>query len=191
MAKVKINGLKQVKGLLEDFFKDKIATKEVLEEVGVFARERIQAFTRSGKSIAGERPTRLKRLSESYKDMRRGAVKFRTINGEVVPFPEPDERLQEVDTQFFDPNFSNLTFTGQMLNALRSVVDVTKRQVSIFVNDDRRKGKYEKLTNAEVAKHVADQGRPFLGLDQSGVKRVKQLLIENVRRQIIKSGLKK
>lgn len=192
MAKVKVKNLDKINEILKDFFANKTVTKSLLEEVSTFSRERIKSFTRSGKSLADGSAKRLKPLSESYKDMRRGAVKYRTLkDGRVIALPEPDERLNEVDVNFFDPTFSNLTFTGQMLNAVKSVIDITKRTVSIFVDDTKRKGKYEKLTNAQVAEYVADNGRPFLGLDDTSVKRVRQLVVENIRKQIIKSGLKK
>lgn len=191
MAKIKVTGIDRVNKALNEFLNDKIVTKSVMDEIARFITERVRSFTRSGKSIADRSPKRLKRLSESYKDMRRGAVKYRTINGRVVVFPEPDEKLNEVDPTFFDPDYSNLTFSGQMLSAIKYSIDLAKRTARIFVDDTKRKGKYEKLTNAQVADYVADQGRPFMGLDDNGIKRVRQMVIENVRKQIIKSGLKK
>jgi hypothetical protein len=189
MMAVTVKGLNEVIAKITKFFKDDVVTRGVLDEAGKLVTERIRATTRSGKSLKDGK--KLKRLSESYKEMRRGAVKFRTINGQKVPFAEPDERLNEVDTQFFDPDFSNLTFTGQMLRALKYVINVSERTVTVTVDENKRSGKYEKLTNAQVAKHVADNGRPFLGLDKTGVARVTALIKASIRKNLIKRGLKK
>lgn len=176
---------------LRSFFKDIGKDDRLLNDIGKFTLERIRGFVRSGYSLDGNQKKRLKRLSESYKDMRRGAVKWRTINGKRIPFPEPDERLNEVDVKFFDPEFSNLTFTGQLMNALGYTTNSSERKITVEVEDSSRKGKYEKLSNKEVAKHVADNGRPFLGLDKTGVARINKLVKAFLRKEIIKQRLKK
>lgn len=190
MAKVKITGVDKVILSLKDLFENKVADTKLLLDIADFAKSRIQSFTRSGKSLVTE--SRLKPLSNSYKDMRRGAVKYRTLpDGRVIVLPEPDERLKEVDTRFFDPDYSNLTFTGQLMNAITATVKFKDRIIEIFVNDKKRTGKYEKLTNAEVAEHVKANGRPFLGLDDKGIDRIKKLVINNIRKQILRKGLRK
>lgn len=176
---------------LETFFKDLGKDEKMLNEIGTFSLERIRAFVRSGYSLDGDKKKKLKPLSESYKDTRRGAVRWRTINGKRVATAEPDERLREVDVRFFDPDFSNLTFTGQLMESLKYLIRAPKRQVEIEVPDTKRKGKYEKLTNKQVAKHVADNGRPFLGLDKTGVARVNAIVKSFIRKEIIKQRLRK
>lgn len=189
----KVKGLEKVDKLLKRFFIDEVYDQKTLDEISTFVIERIRAFTRSGKSIAGPKPRRLKPLSESYKDVRRGATKWRTMpDGRRVMFEGPDEKLKEVDSEFFSPEKSNLTFSGQMLRALKATTKKLKRVVSIevSVDDTRRTGKYEKLTNAEVAEYVAQNGRPFLGLDDKGVERVRRVLLNSLRKSLVKLGLK-
>jgi len=181
----------QIIAKLESFFKDIGKDPNVLEDIGKFSLERIRATVRSGYSLDGDKKHKLKKLSESYKDVRRGALKFRNINGKTVVMPEADERLKEVDVQFFDPDLSNLTFTGQLMKALGFKTQPSRRSVIVEVEDSSRKGKYEKLTNKEVAKHVSDNGRPFLGLDKTGVARINAIVKAFIRKEIIKQRLRK
>jgi hypothetical protein len=178
--KIKWNGLDRVNDLVDNLLSDKtVFNKEFLKTQAEFIVERIKAFTRSGKTLAkSKKPERLKRLSSSYIAVREGAVKFRTINGKKVPFPEPDERLQDVDPEFFEPRLSNLTFTGQLLRSITS--SVKNGAISIFVTGTRRDG----LTNEKVAGYVSEQGRPFIGLDERGIKRIKRNAITEIRKFI-------
>jgi len=189
MAKVKILGLDNLLSRIELAIRKDVATNKLLTDVGEFIVERVRATTRSGKSLSTGK--KLKRLSKSYIEMRQGIVKFRTINGRRVPFQEPDERLKEVDTQFFSPDYSNLTFTGQMLRALRYITNSTAAMVVVDVKDSSRRGKYEKLTNDVVAQYVADNGRPFVALDKTGVARVKAIIKDGIRKSFKRAGLKK
>lgn len=187
MARVKIKGLDKLGKKIKTLIKNDIATQKTLDDIGKMVVERIRAYARSGSTMHSGKKSRLKKLSKSYIEMRQGALKFRKINGVSVPLAEPDERLEEVDPEFFEPSKSQLTFTGQMLRGLTFLS--RKTEVDIFVNEEKRSGKYEKLTNAEVAAHVAKNGRPFLGLDKQGVARVKKILLDNLRKAIVKKRL--
>lgn len=168
---------------------------ELLNQIGIFARDRIRSTVRSGYSLDGDKKKKLKKLSESYKDMRRGAVKFRTLgrgaSRQVIASQEFDEKLNEVDVTYFQPDLSNLTFTGQLMKALTYLIEPRNKLVEIFINDDKRVGKYEKLTNSQVATHVSNNGRPFLGLDKTGVARIKAIVKKSIRDEIIKQRLRK
>jgi len=176
--KAKWKGLDRLAKLTEDLFSDKtVFSEQFLKDQATFIVERIRSFTRSGKSLAlSNKPKKLKRLSDSYIAVREGAVKFRTINGRKVPFAEPDERLKQVDPEFFEPRLSNLTFTGQLMRSITSAVK--NRVISVFVDGKRDDG----LTNDEVARYVSAQGRPFLGLDDQGLKRIKRNAITQIRK---------
>lgn len=121
--------------------------------------KRVQAFTRTGKSLF-ENGAKLAPLSESY-------VKFR-------------KRFKGKTGEFFKPNKSNLTFTGQLIKSLKGSANVRKQSVSVFPTGQRSDGK----SNKEVAQNVADNGRPFLGLDDKGVQRMTQIAIRDIRRNI-------
>lgn len=190
MAKIKITGLNEVMASLKDLFENKIADTKILTDAATFTLERIRSFTRSGKSLVTG--SKLKPLSESYKDVRRGANKWRTLpDGRKILINEPDEKLKEVDVNFFDPEYSNLTYTGQLMESLDVKINYQEKSYVIAPNDKKRRGKYEKLTNKQVAEYVADNGRPFLGIDAKGVDRIKKLIVNNIRKQLIRKGLKK
>lgn len=175
MAK-RFKGLEKLNDLLANLFRNDIFDQTFLQKQADFVVERIRAFTRGGRSIAGQKPVKLKPLSQSYIQVREGAVKFRTINGKKVPFPEPDERLNKVDPEFFEPRLSNLTFTGQMLRSLNARVQGTKMIVETTGSRDDGK------TNSEVAGYVAQQGRPFIGLDQTGIARIRREAVREIRK---------
>jgi hypothetical protein len=194
ILKTKVN-YQSLLAKLEAFFKDIGKDEKLLKDIGIFSLERVRAMVRSGYSLDGNNKSRLKKLSNSYKEMRMGIVRFRTVGKGagryVVATQEPDEKLKEVDTKFFDPTFSNLTFTGQLMKSLSYFITASKRQITVFVADTKRVGKYETLSNKDVAKHVSDNGRPFLGLDKTGVARIKAIVKKSIRDEILKQRLKK
>lgn len=183
-----VKGLDAVIRNITKLLDDEAKSKKTLMEISDFVIGRIQGFARSGFSLVGGKKKKFKKLSKSYIAMRQGAVKFRTLpNGVVVGFQEPDERLKEVDSEFFTPDLSQVTFTGQMLRAIKGVISGNK--LTISVDSSRRSGKYETLDNAQVAKHVADNGRAFMGLDKLGFARVKSIILDNFRKSKRKKGL--
>jgi hypothetical protein len=185
----KVRGLNALEKKLKRFLIKELANKALLNKIGEFVKDRIVQFTRSGKSIAGAKAKKLKKLSDSYIQTRRGALHFRTSQqGNVFPIEGPDERLKTVDKEFFDPDFSNLTFTGQLLRSLKAKVDLKARTIDIMPTGNRFDSN---LSNQDVAKFVAEQGRPFIGLDDKGIKRVKALIIQDLRKSLRKNNLKK
>jgi len=194
MARVRVKGLRKVRNLFNKVLDDSLTNRSLVSEVGNFILERIRSFTRSGKSIAGSRPKKLKKLSSSYISVRQGAVKFRTLkDGRVIPITEPDEILKQVDPEFFDPNFSNLTLTGQMLRSLKFFFDKRNKKFTIEPTGNRRRvlGQKKRLTNKQVANFVSDNGRPFIGLDDKGIERVRKMIIKSLRSQLRSSGLRR
>jgi hypothetical protein len=164
--------------------------KGMFEQIADFMVKRIQAITRTGYSIADKSKVKLKQLSKSYVEMRKGKVRFRKSKaGHTYATATRDEKLDNVDPNFFRPTKSNLTFTGQMLDDVRYDVYPDQSKIVISVDDSNRFD--EKLTNKQVAKHVAANGRPFLGLDQAGLARVSKIIKATIRENLIKSRLKK
>lgn len=134
------------------------ASPKALVDIQEFWLKRTVSFTRSGRSLPLD-GDRFKPLSERYREFR---SKYRGPKGKL-----------------FKPNKSNLTFTGQMLESLRGRSNLRNQTVTIFATGTRDDGQ----TNKEVAEHVADQGRPFLGLDLKGIKRIENIIRRDVRRQ--------
>lgn len=164
--------------------------RKMFNEIGDYMVKRTQGFTRTGYSIFGKTKKKLKELSASYIKMRQGKVRFRKAkDGHTYARAVRDEKLDNVDPDYFRPRKSNLTFTGQMLKAIRYDIFVDLSKIVVSVDDSRRND--SDLSNKEVAKHVAANGRPFLGLDQAGLARVSKIIKATIRENIIKSRLKK
>lgn len=143
--------------------------KDVLTNLGQFASDRIVNTTKSGKSLVTDsKILGLKNLT----------IKIRKWWKEKG---KPVGRL-------FSPRRSNLTMTGQMLDAVQFKVIEAEKKVNIFVAPTSRpiegptlRGQRpERLTNEQVARKVAKDGRPFMGMDDLGKRR----MIEQVRRTV-------
>lgn len=167
---------------IREVFNDVSTQRKLLLEISDFSAKRIQAFARIGKTLVSGKPKALPKLSESYRLMRMGALKFRKIDDRVVPFGEPDEKLNQVDSQFFRPTAkrSNLTFTGDLMKAVKGEVKGSKAFVR--VNESRGDGK----KNSEVIKNLQkiDPGYKFLGLDDKGQQRIRRMVLNELRRKI-------
>lgn len=181
MATVKINGMSSALRNIKKGLKKTIESNKLKNEVGKFVVERIVQMARSGKN---ERTGKaLPKLSKSYREMRLGIIQFRTINGNVVPLLGPDERLNDTDSQFFEPTRarSNVTFTGQLL---KSLAYRTKKNsiIIIFKPDQRSDG----LKNSDVYGFLVslNSGYDFIGLGQKGIRRVNKIVVDNFRRRL-------
>ena len=140
----------------------------VINELGEETVRLIKGFTRSGESIAKTpEPVPLKPLSEGYKRFRRKvAAGLKEIK------PDPD---------FFTPEFSNLTLTGQMLNSI-NFIQGPPNESSFTVKPFGTRN--DGLTNEEVARRVSDNGREFIGLHDKGVEQLRQIILRNLRRRL-------
>lgn len=183
----KIRGLSEALRNIQRMAKTAIERRRTQQEIGEFVVERIRAFSRSGRSISGKSPRRFKGLSKSYIAMRRGLVTFRTIGNSLRVLDSKDPRLDFIDNEFFGPSTSNITFSGQLLRSLEPVWLRTRRGVALAVEaKGRRKrlpGEKRALKNEDVARFVAEQGRPFIGLDTRGRARVKKIVTDQIRRE--------
>lgn len=165
MAKINMSKFnRDLERVISDF--EKPASMKELGEVAV---DRIVTRTRLGKGVetAGGAPTSLKALAQSTKDSRKGKVAFATTKDGVV-FPYTPKEKPEL-SKFTTPGKSNLTRTGQMLDAMR-VISVKTGSVVLGFKPDR---KDSDKTNAEIA-GFAEKDRPFFNLsgpELSGIQR--------------------
>lgn len=117
--------------------------------------------TKSGKGVTDDQSNAasiksLKTLSPGYKEQRK------TRKGKKG--------------DFFSPNRSNLTLTGQMLDSIKSKVSDGKITVSLSGTRD------DGQTNKEVGEFVSENGRPFLNL----AVEEKQILLRKIETDLIK-----
>jgi hypothetical protein len=165
----KLLNLRRLSKQLRDLAKD----QAIRDAVGADAVRIIKGRTRLGRGVSDQGGSiRLAPLSPSYK-------RFRKLYASKLG-------------EFGSVNKSNLTMTGQMLNAIKHRRGVTG-SIVIYVNKRTRRNpfskKAKKLTNAQVAEYVAENGRPFLGLDRQESKIIQGLWLTLVREKIRKGGI--
>lgn len=152
---------------LKTFLKGLKASPKALKDSELFWLDRIQRFTWSGRSLVTG--GRFKPLSGPYRKWRKKVLAKQT----------PWSQTNAVG-EFFAPNKSNLTLTGQLINSLKGRSNFRKQGITIIPTGTRKDGK----TNKEVAEEVAKKGRPFLGLDEKGKQRIIQIVKRDLRRQL-------
>lgn len=172
MSKARVRGLERIFSKLGSVLKAS-QDRTMLSELGSFSVDRIVSTTKSGRSlVTNARLLPLKKLT----------IKIRKWWKEKG---KPTGRL-------FSPRRSNLTLTGQMLDAVQARVNEAQSKVSIFVAPTSRpikgpalRGRDEdRLTNEQVARKVAQAGRPFMGMDATGKRRMVEIVKRKVRDRI-------
>lgn len=164
--------LKRIEKILGDDL-----SKTVVPKVADMSLTRIQAETRKGNSLVTE--SKMKAFQERTKYIRRALSKKPVEDGGFRP------------GAFFRWNKSNLSQTGQLLDSLKA--DIKKNKITIEPTgsrDPNLNGRDEFSTNKELARDLAERGFVFLGLDGRGVKRIKQMIIDEIRRLRIKAGFR-
>lgn len=141
--------------------------------------EMIRQRVLSGEGLNGT----LKALSQSYIDFRKGLVRFARINGILVPLRRNIKAPKlSSDTT---PTKSNLTATGQMLNAMVGEANGTVIRITIKGDRTRELTGEPKLSNNEVRKHVEVE-RPFFGLTKK-----ERAIIDKNAMEIIKQEIRR
>lgn len=150
-----------------------------MREAGEFAVERIKTRTRLGRGVdkTGGESVPLKPLSQSYRDARRGKVAFFTDeDGVVHPYkPKSPPKLSPLTS----PGRSNLTFSGQMLDALRVISVATGRAVLGWTSTRKREGGRALMTNEEIASFVSKE-RPFFNLSGPEISGLQRFIRERI-----------
>lgn len=150
-----------------DRYIQSVVTKQMLKEFGEQMRDIIFNRVKAGKglsskkvSVGGNSLQKLKDLSESYIDFRR-------------KHPPRGE--------FASARRSNLTYTGELLDAI--IVKVRGESVTVEIEN---RAHSSGQTTREVAKKVADGGRPFFGLSDSEVKILDNFVKRRIRQEVRK-----
>jgi hypothetical protein len=161
--------------------------------IGEFVKKDVRTRTKLGYGVknSGEPRQALKSLSEKYavarKASKEGLVRFETRSGEQVEFRANIDPIDKSTT----PKKSNLTFTGQMLDAI-DIVNITGKSVTISVKDSNRHDKRAQRqpdktpNNNLVAQYVTEAGRPFMNLSDLQMKRVSDFIRQGLDRAIKK-----
>ncbi len=176
MAKVDLSKFdSKVKKLIKEF-----SSQSNMQKIGSYAAERIKVRTRLGRGVEkdGAQPKPLKKLSNSYRDQRKGKVAFYTVgtgpNRIVVPYePTKKPKLSSATSA----TKSNLTFSGKLLDSI-AVIKKTASSVFLGFKENRN----DKNTNKEIAEFVSKE-RPFFHLsapEKNGLKKFIQELLNGI-----------
>jgi hypothetical protein len=182
---VKIKRMKELEINIKGIFDRTVNSLSVYGEMATAAIRLIKGFTRSGKEASGGKYRSIKSLAESTINQRRRMARYNKTS------------------ELFSPEKSNLTFTGQLIESVKTLaIKVTQRMVVVgpegkrkpYKNKDgsnvgsspKRKGQKNAgpPTNEELGRYVAEQGRLFLFLDDKGKKQLKNIVLKHLRRQL-------
>jgi hypothetical protein len=188
LASVKIKNVKSVLNSIERLFDSEIKKSRLYENIGHFSVERIQQETRKGRDLS-QGGQKIKDTLESTKSIKklieRGVITMR-----------PSRPL------FFRSQVSQVTQTGQLLDSLRADVNSSRGEITIEPTGNRSKTTYvwsktgrpvkfltdkEQIeSNKNLASDLAKRGFTFLGMDKKGLKRIRRLVLDEIRRLIVK-----
>lgn len=197
----KVKNIDSVFNAVKEIYKDLTSQKDELDKIGQFVKDRIVSEARKGNDLTNE-GAKQPELSEGYIGYRRRLgqkAKAADRIGQDKGTKKDFERVSTIGIQtpipdgtFFRPSKSNLTLTGQLLNSIEYTVDAGKHSIKVEPTGVRNDGK----TNKEVAQELATRktrlapnGRKFLGLDTRGFERIRNRIVEAIRRIALKKGL--
>lgn len=159
-----------------------------MKVIGQFALDAIKIRTRLGYGVdsPGAKRKRLKRLSNSYIDYRRGRVRFyRTAKSKKLvawkgKFKVPLSELTK-------PSKSNLTYSGQLIDSLKFRLS-GRRSVEIGPTGSRTKVRpgEKSRTNQQVSKYV-QKDRPYLNLSNNELRQITQLAQDMITKRVKKN----
>lgn len=177
MAKIK--NIDKLANRLRRLLKDVSEDKTMLTEIATFTVDRIVKSTRSGKSIP---------KGEKLADL---ATPWTVVNRNYLSKFNNTHEL-------YKKGRSNLTFTGQLLDSFRYFIK--NNEISFrFIGDHKpyktgktrkrkKKKSASKISNAELAEYMEKgdrsanrPARPFVGLDDKMIERIKRIVSKNIR----------
>lgn len=157
-----------------------------INEIGALIVQRITNLAITGRRMIEDGGTgSLPSLSQSYQDVRRGNVSFRTINGEVAPIQGRDPILDTTGRNFRPRSSrSNLTFTGQLLEALQFRFD--GRNLTIFMAPTSRND--TNLNNEEVLDLLIsrNEGYDIMNLSSSFREEIVNRITRIINEEIVR-----
>lgn len=177
--KVKILNINAVLSKVQKVFTEDIYDSKLLENIKDFTILRVQAETRKGKSLPDD---------STQKPLTQGTIRIREAVQKGKIKSDSDYYFKP-DPTFFKPKKSNLTASGQMLDSLTGKITKSDGTIVVTPSGSRTGNNTDIKTNVALAKDLASRGRRFLGLDTTGVKRVRKLVLDEIRRFKRKRGL--
>lgn len=170
-VKVDINPLQRLKQIFKD--------PRVFERIGRFTVRNNKELVRTGLSPATEK---------DIPALRTNTIKLKAIRAQF-----------NKTSKFYIPGLSNLTFSGQLLNAM--TFELVRKpigfNVEIFIKDTPHrnpKGTRKdapRKTNAQIAAEIEKGNssnnqvpRPFIGIDAKATEQIRKILIQHLKKQL-------
>lgn len=156
---------------LKALFEQVVNSNELMYQIGEMIRKDIVNKTRSGYSIPMDGS--FDNVGERWQNSRRSLANYNNLH--------PAARISGAR--------SNLTFTGQLMDSLgfEHMGGGLLNYKFYFMHKGYRTilGKEKDVPNAEIAKELADKGRPMLGLSAEARDRAKRMVIQYLRRGLM------
>lgn len=176
---------KAAKKELLETIKKELLRPSYLKELGKMAADIIKVRTRLGFGAreSGANREKLKPLSETYIEQRKGLAAYFTLNGKTVKY-KPDENGQKmkINREKTSPTKSNLTKTGQMLDSM-DVIKVSSNVITVGPTGVRSD---DGIPNEVVAELVSEGGRPFNNLTKVELKRLRDKIARDLEQKLSK-----
>jgi hypothetical protein len=185
MAKVQIRNVKSVLKAIETAFTEGIRKSDLYDQIGRFSVERIQQETRKGRDLSKEGAP-IKDTSDATKNIKQ------LIEQGVI-------KMNPAKPLFFRSGKSQVTQTGQLVDSLKADIEFRKGEITVAPEGSREPATYtwsksgkpvdflsddQVQSNQALAKDLADRGFTFLGMDKKGIKRIRRLVLDEIRRLI-------
>lgn len=182
------------------------ATRSNMRRLAKLMAEQIRRRTRLGRGVAkeGGRLQKLKKLSDSYVQQRKGRARFFFKNGKLLAYGRgvkykdpkntakqkkyPSEIKRPTLHSHTTPGRSNLTFSGKMLD---DIFGFSPRPfVGIIAFKPRRKEKSNEPSNDMLVQLNEERGRPFFYLARPEINKSTAFVRNIMTRQIEKAAQK-
>lgn len=188
-ANKNIKGIKALLSALGQIQKDAFFKADLAK----FTRDMVYKRVKSGKGVSSDKTKffrttakQLKPLSKRYKKWRQtGIVEFEAKKWyggiyERVQVSFMTKGGAPALGEFGRPGKSNLTLSGELLNSMS--YDVTKTGFLVIIPETRRRT--GKITNAQLAKYLSKQGRPFMNLTAGESRILKSRMKKQVQKKL-------
>lgn len=178
---ISIKNIDEVQKLVRETFNVAVKKKQMLVKVNNQVIERIQQFSRSGKSLVNERKS-FPQVSDGYAKSRR-LTTFQERNAPISSLFIADSRAPFSDISAGSRK-SNITVTGQLLDSLKG--KISNSRILIDVTGTRTWGDSKGVTNKDVRDELEARGFEFLGLDLAGRRRARGTVLKEIKKEIKK-----
>ena len=168
--KLKTESVNKLSEDVKRIFKKVIANEQMMNEIGTAIVTDVKETTQKGKSIPN------------------GLKDFALLKESWILQKTRYAKSNPTDAAY-DEGFSNLTFTGQLLNSIRhKIISKGTLLISFF---DIHKGytsstghKTKDIPNEKLAQYVAEAGRPFFGVRPTIRLRINRIVKKYMNRAL-------